>query len=186
MYGYIYVLVLSLAVLGITPGCSTDPVTVPISISIPATQQAATQSRAVVKVYDIRKQAEMERTTIGKLSLGKITLTPPVPEVVKTMVQTKADTVLARRTAAEPVTVSCGIREFDVTTPATMLYWDVTAKIELVLRVGDQDRNVSGVATERTYIWPSDDMIQRVAREALAKVGNETERALTDLISATP
>jgi len=186
MNGHIYIGVFGLAVLAITSGCSTDPITVPISISIPATQQAATQSRAVVKVYDIRKQAEMERTTIGKLSLGKITLTPSIPELVKAMVQTKADTVLAHRTVPEPVSVSCGIREFDVTTPATMLYWDVTAKIELVLRVGERDRNVSGIATERTYIWPSDEMIQRVTREALAKVGSETERALTELIPAAP
>ena len=176
---------LGLALTALLAGCVGN-VTVPISLSTPVAEKAESRSHALVKVHDIRKKAAMERTTIGELSMGKITLTPPIPELVKTLVQEKADAVLARRAAQVPLTVLCGIRQFDVTTPATILYWDVTTKIELVLRVGEQDRNVLSIATERTYVYPSDAMIQRVTQEALAKVGSEVERALAELILATP
>ena len=67
-----------------------------------------------------------------------------------------------------------------------MLYWDVTTQIELVLRVGEQDRNIAATATGRTYIWPSDEMIQRVPQEALIKIGSEMEKALTEIIPSAP
>ena len=78
----------------------------------------------------------------------------------------------------------CSIRIFDIKTPATLLYWDVNTTIELVLRVGNQDRIVTGTATERTYIWPSQEIIERVTTEALKQVSAKAERALIDLFAS--
>jgi len=115
--------------------------------------------------------------------MGRIALTPPTPDLVKAIVQAQADEVLTRRGITAPQTVLCGIRRFDITTPATVFYWDVNAKIELVLRVRGEDRTVLGLASERTFVWPSEGLIARVTTEALRQAAAETERALNELFA---
>ena len=139
---------------------------------------------AKLLINDIRKGVELERTTLGGMSLGKITLQPPVPELIQIAVEAKLDEVLERAGITDPQIVHCSIRIFDIKTPATLLYWDVNTTIELVLRVGNQDRIVTGTATERTYIWPSQEIIERVTTEALKQVSAKAERALIDLFAS--
>jgi len=114
---------------------------------------------------------------------GRITLKPPAPELVQAVVEASAYKALASRSVAEPQTVLCGIRVFEIATPATPLYWDINAKIELVLRVRGQDRTVSGTATERTFAWPTEALIERVTTEALRQVSAESEQALETLFA---
>jgi hypothetical protein len=167
-------------------GCATsDHVLVPINTTQFLPAGAAVSRSAQVQVTDIRKEANLERTTIGGISMGRITLKPPVPELVQAVVEAQADKVLARRGVTAPQTVLCGIRAFEVVTPATPLYWDINAKIELVLRVRGQDRNVSATATERTFVWPSAALIEQVTSKALQQVSVETEQALEDLFAAS-
>ena len=139
---------------------------------------------AKLLINDIRKGVELERTTLGGMSLGKITLQPPVPELIQIAVEAKLDEVLERAGITDPQIVHCSIRIFDIKTPATLLYWDVNTTIELVLRVGNQDRIVTGTATERTYIWPSQEIIERVTTEALKQVSAKAESALIDLFAS--
>lgn len=157
-------------------------VIVPID-STPALSKGEAGQRVNVSVYDIRKDVRMERTGLGGVSMGMITLQPPITELVRIVIEDKAKGTLAYRDGVAPPAVLCGIRIFDVTTPATLLYWNVTARIELVLRVGEQDRTISGTATERTFVWPSEDIIKRTTKNALDQVGNEAERALVELMS---
>ena len=173
-----------LALLTLLGGCASSNIVVPIDTSQIVAQEKDASRRVQVQVTDIRKEANLERTTIGGISLGRITLQPPAEELVQAVVEAKADQVLASRGATEPQTVQCGIRTFEIATPATPLYWDVNAQIELVLRVHGQDRTVSGMATERTYVWPSGALIQRVTTEALRKLGAESENALAELFAA--
>lgn len=165
-------------------GCASPNLAVPIDAAQIVPQAQPSARRAVVQVSDIRREANLERTTIGGISMGQITLAPPAEELVRTIVEAKADQVLASRGATGPQTVLCGIRTFEITTPATPLYWDVKTNVELVLRVHGRDRTVSGTATERTFVWPSEALIQRVTTEALRKVGDEVEQALTELFAA--
>jgi hypothetical protein len=163
--------------------CSTADVVVPIDTAqIVSSKQDASRS-VQVQVTDIRKEANLERTTIGNLSMGRITLKPPAPELVQAVVEASAYKALASRSVAEPQTVLCGIRVFEIATPATPLYWDINAKIELVLRVRGQDRTVSGMATERTFVWPTEALIERVTTEALRQVSAESEQALETLFA---
>ncbi|MCF8159889.1 MAG: hypothetical protein K9J76_04240 [Polaromonas sp.] len=166
-------------------GCatSTSHVEVPINVlqAIPHAKEAP--RRAQVQVTDIRKDLNLERTSIGGVSMGRTTLKPPEIELVQKLVEMKADEVLLRRGETEPQTVLCGIRVFMIATPATVVYWDINTTIELVLRVRGQDRTVSGAATERTFIWPSDEIIQRVTTEALRQSGEDAGRALTELFA---
>lgn len=164
-------------------GCASQELVVKIDTAPLATRDIQNGPAVTVEVTDIRKATNQERTTIGGMSMGRVILKPPEQELIRQIVQAKAEDAFARHDTAAPRVVLCGIRAFQITTPATMLYWDVTARIELVLRVHDHDRVVSGSATERTYVWPSEEMIQRVTKSALDQVGQETGRALDALVA---
>jgi uncharacterized lipoprotein YajG len=172
--------------IALVAGCATMPseVAVPIDTAQIVGRTADAPRRAQVQVTDIRKEATLERTTIGGVSLGKIDLKPPVPDLVRAVVQAKADEVVARQGIADPQTVLCGIRVFDITTPATAVYWDINTKVEIILRVRGQDRTVTASATDRTFVWPSEELIGRVTTEALKHLAAESERALTGLFAA--
>ena len=138
---------------------------------------------AKVEVSDIRQSVHSERTTIGGVSMGRIVIEPEELEIVRALVQAKADEALLRLRSRSVPTIFVGVREFGVLTPATALYWDVTAKVVLVLRVGGQDRVVSVAKTERTYWWPSETLVQGVTNEALRQLAVEVEKAFTELLS---
>jgi hypothetical protein len=171
---------LAVLVLTVVAGCATPGEKVAVSIDTAQIVGRAAEAprRVKVEVTDIRKSAEMERTALG-VSLGEIDLRPPAPELVRAIVQTKADEVVARQGIADPPIVLVGIRVFDIATPSTPVYWDINAKIEIVLRVRGQDRTVTAAATDRTFVWPSEELISKVATEALKSLATETERALT-------
>lgn len=165
-------------------GRAMSDVDITVDLAKLAPERPAAPKLAKVEVSDIRKAVNQERTTIGGISMGRITLQPPEADLVRALVEAEADTALAKLGKdAPPETIYCGIREFQVETPATMLYWDVTARIELVLRVGAQDRPVSAKATERTFVWPSQEMIQRVTEKALIEAAAQAGKALAELLA---
>lgn len=139
--------------------------------------------RAHVLVTDSRNETEFRRTTILDTRMSRIDLYPTVPELVRRMVETSADRLLATEAEQPPDTIECEIAVFDVGTPATMLYWDVETRLELILRARGQARTVSASATERTWLWPSEDIIGRVAREALRQAGEGIDRTLRVLLA---
>ena len=163
----------------VTPG---EKVAVTIDPAQIVGRAADAPRRAKVEVTDIRKSAEMERTALGA-SLGPIDLRPPAPELVRAIVQAKADEVIVRQGIADPPVVLAGIRVFDIATPSTPVYWDINTKIEVVLRVRGQDRTVTASATDRTFVWPSEELISKVTTEALKSLAAETGRALTALMA---
>ncbi|NLW80551.1 MAG: hypothetical protein GXY42_02605 [Desulfovibrionales bacterium] len=139
--------------------------------------------RAHVLVTDSRNETEFRRTTIRDTRMSRIDLYPPVPELVGRMVETSAARLLATKAEQPPETIACDIAVFDIGTPATMLYWDVETRLELILRARGQVRTVSVSATERTWLWPSEDIIGRVAREALRQAGEGIDRTLRELLA---
>jgi uncharacterized lipoprotein YajG len=167
-------------------GCATPTgeanisggVIIPVYAAAVVGRAAEAPRRAKVEMTDIRKKASMERSALG-VSMGAIELRPAAPELVRIVVQTKADEVIARLGIADPQTVLCGIRVFDITTPSTPIYWDIDTKIEVVLRVRGRDGTVTASATDRTYVWPAEELISRVTTEALKSLAADTERVLT-------
>lgn len=138
---------------------------------------------ARVEVTDIRREAGMERTSLG-VSLGRIRLEPPVTELVAAVVRSAAAGALSQVNAEQGPAILCGIRIFDVTTPSTPLYWDIDVKIEIVLRVGGKDRTVQASATDRTWLWPSEALIGRVVATALGDLADGSARTITALLAA--
>jgi hypothetical protein len=166
-------------------GCASSPeelITVTVDIAqVVGTAEAP--KRAKVDVTDIRKQASMERMALGA-SMGMINLKPPAPDLVRSVVQAKADEVIARQGIAGSPLVLSGIRVFDIATPSTPIYWDINTTIEIVLRVSGQDCTVTAAATERTFVWPTEELISRVTTDALRNLAANTEQVLTDLFGA--
>ena len=62
-----------------------------------------------------------------------------------------------------------------------MLYWDVETRMELTLHARGWARTVSASASERTFLWPSQEIIARVVREALSQAEEKTDQALREL-----
>ena len=137
----------------------------------------APQPHSRIEVIDLRREATLRRTTVGNISLGAISLSPPETELVRAMV-TKA----LQKAGVEPPEVYCGILTFDIVTPATPLYWDVTARIELLLRVDGKERTARGMHVEQTWVYPSDAIIARVTKEALRQTEADVASALQELL----
>jgi hypothetical protein len=134
-------------------------------------------------VTDARSETQFRRTTILNLFMSSIELYPPVPELVRRMVEIPAENLLDAENEQLPETIDCEIVVFDISTPATMLYWDIQTRLELTLRARGQTRTVSASATERTWAWPSDDIIGRVVREALRQAKEGIDRTLRELLA---
>ena len=154
----------------------------------PASIAAAPEGGPTVKVElsDIREKPSLERTALRR-SLGTVTLRPGESELVRAIVAAKAAALFqAKPGIAVPETIYCGMRKFVIETPSTIFYWDIKTTVEIVLRVGEQDRVVAGDARERTYIYPTQKLIEKVARQALGKLADGIGPSLTDLAAPPP
>lgn len=178
---------IALVILLLTIGACADAgrVTVlGVSVATYVPEAAELERRAAVEVIDLRDQRVLERTALW-VSLGAIEFQPRETVVIQRLVQALADRLLATPAAGSTMpTIYCGIRAFDVTTPSTMVYWDMTTGIELVLRIGDQERIATGSATERTWIYPSRERLQRVTDNAIAALAASIDTALAELLLA--
>jgi hypothetical protein len=136
-----------------------------------------------VQAGDFRAAPSAERKSFN-VSLGRVEFLPPPVTLVKAVVEQRAAAVAARRAVAPGSLVEARLTTWDLATPNTALYWDVQVKIEATLRLRgpDVDRVVTAVATERTWVYPSDAIITRVAQAALARFGDEAEAALAALL----
>jgi hypothetical protein len=135
-----------------------------------------------VLVTDSRNATDLRRTTILDTTISSISLHPPVPALVKTMVENQADRLLAGQAGTMPEAIGCDLAAFDIRTPATMISWDVEARLAWSLRIRGKTRMVEACATERTYLWPSEEIITRVVGKALRQAEEETRQALRDLL----
>ena len=175
-----------LLALGLLCGCAgtLSEAMVSIDLGIPATTLSAPAPRAEIEIVDLRQGGSMSRTTIGDMPMGTITLSPPEQELVRQLVAEALRKAAGGRTlSVEWPKIYCGIKTFDVSTPATALYWDVTARIVLILRVRGADRQLSGEAVERTYLWPSEEVIGRVTTQALQQVSAAVDQELPALLT---
>lgn len=166
-------------------GCATGSQQLVVPVDTAAiTGAAAGGAPASVKieVTDAREVIRMERTTVGAVSMGRIVLKPQETDLVRAVVTSRLNAALAKG-AATPDSVACAISTFDVITPATALYWDVTTNIALELRVRGDKRLASGTATERTYSWPSEELIARVTAGALRQTAAELDKAFAELLA---
>ena len=173
---------------GLLSGCSgaMSDVVVPVSLDTPPSVAQDQALPASVEVVDLRLDSTMRRTAFAA-SLGKVTLSPPEGELVKALVAKALQRIDGDLSLlGVPPTIYCGIKTFDIITPATPLYWDVTTRIELILRARKKERTVSAEAVEQTWTYPSEEIIQRVTMRALHDISSAIEQELPALLAPTP
>jgi len=83
--------------------------------------------------------------------------------------------------SAQGVIVEGELLKFWVATPATALYWDVTAELELKLRISGfgqepgKTRIYTSKKTERTYAWPSSGLIEKAVSASITDVMHQIQ-----------
>lgn len=146
-------------------GCASNNLTV----RVPATTApAAVQGAAVtVEVRDLRAPgvAASTRETAFGMPMGNVTFDPPERQLVKNALEV----ALAQLQPANPTAAAytCDIMQFGVNSRATLLYWDVTGVVRLKLKKDDRAQDLFGTFSERTFVWPGEDIIARVVQGAL-------------------
>jgi hypothetical protein len=150
-------------------GCARDVV-----VRMPAaTLEQPSTKLATVTVLDARRPgvAASTREAMGT-PLGNITFEPSEAEILKRDLEAE----LSRRMAAKGLTrnesFSAVLEEFGVNTESTPVYWDVNARIAVVLKHGTREFPLSGTGTERTYVWPGDEEIRRALNLAMQQVNS--------------
>lgn len=154
----------ALLLAGMLTACASSNVTV----RLPSAAPSATTGTARVQVNDLRTPgvAASTRQAAFGVPMGNVTFDPAERQLVKDALEA----ALSRQPAsasAEPYV--CDIVEFGVNTNTTPLYWDVVGVIRLKLRKGGREQDLSGTHTERTYLWPGEEVIARVVQESLRK-----------------
>jgi len=172
---------IALLTLGACAGQSGD-VVLEIEPQSIVTRESDVLARATVEVTDIRKEAQSRKYCIG--TLGMIDFRPSEVTIIRELIETKADVLLASQPEIyEPPTILCGIRVFNVATPCTLTYHDLTADIELILRVDERERVISGHAKGRTVFEPGKDALLPLTIEALEELSVALDDVLPDLLN---
>lgn len=150
--------------------CATD-----ITVRIPALANLEAPvglPLALVKVNDLRAPgvAASKREAAFGVPMGNITFHPPETQLVKRLLEVELARRLRKSGVTAPQEYVCEIVEFGVNTHTTPLYWDMVGRVRLVLRHGAKEYPLSGTSTERTYVWPGEDLIIRVIDGSLRQI----------------
>lgn len=145
------------------------PVTVKMQSSPPPSEGLLAQ----VRVKDLRTQVDPSRRTTLGMPMGNISFDPPEAQLVKNMLETNLTRILRERGVQTPQVYDCDIAEFGVNTASTPLYWDVIGRVHLVLRHEGKQYDFTGSHTERTYVWPGEEIIRKVVEESLKQIAAE-------------
>jgi len=116
--------------------------------------------------------------------MGGVVLKPADRELVGSIV--RASLGQAFGVHPEPggtAPLTCELREFAVTTPSTLLYWDATVDVEWLLKAGDREKVVTATGIERTWVWPSASVIKRAVLKALEPATADTTKAVAELVA---
>jgi hypothetical protein len=160
-------------------GCAVEEANPEVVVRIdPAqvVQQGTGTSALEVRVSDVRQAVKREKTSLG-IRIGTVRFDPAEVELVRHVVEAAA----SEAGVSSPGVLWCGIRVFDLETPSTPLYWDVGVKVSLVIRLAGRDREVSASASERTWVYPTREIIGRVATDALRQVSAQARTAIAEL-----
>lgn len=168
---------------GLTPA-GTAQVQIRPDVALPAERAGATGARGDVRIGPLRDTRRDsagtligERTTLGNISLGMIEMQPPPAEALGQVVRAElAAFGFSTTTSESAASVSGQVTKFAVTTPATALHWDINGvvELELVARGGDgrqHDGRYTANCTDRTFVFPSNDLIGGVVTACLKEIG---------------
>jgi hypothetical protein len=153
-------------------------------VAMPTERAGAIPSRGTVRFAPLRDARSDsvgtligERTTLGNISLGMIEIQPPPAEALSQVLKAELAAIGFGSTTDESAArVGGQVTKFLVTTPATAIYWDINGVVELELVAqGRSARKHEGRytanCTDRTFVFPSDDLIGSVVTSCLKEIG---------------
>jgi uncharacterized lipoprotein YajG len=118
-----------------------------------------------------------ERKGLGDMPMGTIELQPRPIEVIGQLLKTEF-TRMGYSVVDSDAQLAIGTQllKFQIATPASALYWDINGTIELALvataqNVKKHDARYAADCTDRTYVWPSEEIIGKVLAECISSIG---------------
>lgn len=132
-----------------------------------------------------------ERKTLGNISMGLVSVSPPVGPLLTDMLRAELLAAGHRMANGDPkVTITGEVRRFALRTDVTSLYWDVIVDAAVVVtataHARSETRDYTARCTERTYAWPSEEVIARVVRACIEDVARQfrDDREIAVVLSA--
>jgi hypothetical protein len=134
---------------------------------------------ARVNVKDVRtlEMATSKREAAFGVSMGDITFDPSETQIVKNVLEVELTKLMKEKGIQTNKYFSCDIINFDIKTPAKTLYWDVVGRIDLILKHDGKEYSLSGTHTERTYVYPSETIINKTLDESLKQIVAQLKKA---------
>lgn len=165
--------VLAIVLCTLLSACAGD-----MAVRIQAPEAQSEKLLAQVKVNDLRTPgvAASKREAAFGVPMGTITFNPPEAQLVKQWLEVELTRRLREKGVQTQQHYVCEIVEFGVNTNTTPLYWDVVGRVRLVLKHGAKDFQLYGTHTERTYVWPGEDLVIRVVEESLRQIAADLGR----------
>jgi hypothetical protein len=156
-----------LAFFGLFVGCVSD-----LTVTLPDRGHEFGPVLAQVHVTDRRTPgiAASSRKAAFDVPMGNVTFNPPEAQFVQQALAVELTRLMREKRIQKTHDFSCEIIEFGVKTQTTPFYWDLVARIRLILRQGTRQQELSGFATERTYVWPSESIISSSVAGAMNQI----------------
>jgi len=178
---------IAIACTGFLAACAAGPGNVLVNVQPYASQAGASQATAttatirVDPVKDARPNAVGgligERTGLGNMAMGSIELQPRPTELVGQLVSAELTRMGYNVVSSNaPLSVATQLLKFEVATPASAVYWDVNGTIEVALTAAagsgkKHDARYGATCTDRTYVWPSEEIIGKVVADCMSALG---------------
>ena len=164
-----------------------------VLITIPAYQSDITEQKTysgshakirVMPLKDVRKDVIGdvigERTSFNA-SMGEIRIDPVPGEMLGQLITSELNALGNKvGNSDEEFRVDGQVNKFKVVTPNTLTYWDINGEIDLVLSVVNQIGKVHNLnyvvtCTDRTYVWPREEIIKGVVTGCLGKIAESLQ-----------
>lgn len=165
--------VLTIALCSLLCACAGD-----MSVRVQAPVAQSGTPLAQVTVNDLRAPgvAASKRDAAFGVPMGNITFNPHETQLVKQLLEVELTRHFRENGDQRQRDYLCEIVEFGVNTNTTPLYWDVVARIRLVIKHGGKDYQLSGTSTERTFVWPGEAIVTKVIDESLRQIAADLGR----------
>ncbi len=158
-----------IGLIGILAGCAGN-----ITVKMPEynTESIPVTLLAKVEVNDLRKPgvAASKREAAFGVPMGTVEFDPPEDQYIKKLLETELTKLLIEAGVGSTKKYVVDLVEFGVNTDTTPLYWDVVARVHLILKSGENKYDLVGTHTERTYIWPGEEIIRQAINKSLEQI----------------
>jgi hypothetical protein len=119
-----------------------------------------------------------ERKTIGNISLGMVSIDPPPSMLLTKRIDRQMSSAGHRKSQANPSVIITGdVKQFEFHTDVTPTYWDMVVNANVDIRLAHRrkslSRNYIEHCEERTYIYPSGELIQELVARCADSIANQ-------------